>query len=350
MKLFVDIEKNFGRFCLRAKFETNGDVTGLLGASGCGKSMTLRCIAGIEKPDRGCIILDGETLFDSKKRINLPPQKRKVGYLFQNYALFPNMTVRQNLLAGLFWEKNRANREKALEEAAALLHLEGLLQHRPAQLSGGQAQRAALGRILLSKPRFLLLDEPFSALDSHLRDQLQLDMLALLQKMQLPSLLVTHSRDEAYHMCGSLLLMHDGKIVRSGKTKEVFADPQSSYAAHLTGCKNLAAAEKVDDHTVWVKDWGVSLSCADAVEEGLTGIGIRAHYFHPNARQNRLPVFPVNQVEEPFEWILQFRFPSQKEGTPSVWWRIPKEKKPAAFPAELGVAPENVLLFYDGRE
>lgn len=131
--------------------------------------------------------------------------------------------------------------------------------------------------------------------------------------------------------------MHDlGKSSAAAKPKEVFADPKSSYAAHLTGCKNLAAAEKVDSHTVWVKDWGVALSCADAVEEGLTGIGIRAHYFHPNARQNRLPVLPVNQVEEPFEWVLQFRFPSQKEGTPLGLVADSQREKTGRVPGRAG--------------
>ena len=108
MSLFVDIEKDLGSFHLKVSLETDGGITGLLGASGCGKSMTLRCIAGVETPDRGRIVLDGRTLFDSEQRINLPPQQRGVGYLFQSYALFPTMTVRQNLLAGLHREKDKA--------------------------------------------------------------------------------------------------------------------------------------------------------------------------------------------------------------------------------------------------
>ena len=197
MSLLVNIEKRLGDFVLRTAFETDGGITGLLGASGCGKSMTLKCIAGIETPDRGRIVLDGVALFDAERRINLPPQRRQVGYLFQHYALFPNMTVRGNILCGLHGERDKQKRERALREVIGLLSLQGLENHRPSQLSGGQAQRTALARILVGSPRLLMLDEPFSALDSHLRDQLQWQLKKLLADFGRDVLLVTHSRDEA---------------------------------------------------------------------------------------------------------------------------------------------------------
>ena len=204
MSLRIDIHKQLGDFSLDVALEAspNGpELLGLLGASGCGKSLTLKCIAGIERPDRGKITLDGQVLFDSDQGIDLPPQKRRVGYLFQNYALFPNMTVAQNILCGLRWQKDKAARRESLAHMVSLLRLEGLEHRRPHQLSGGQAQRVALGRILVNRPRLLLLDEPFSALDSHLRDRLQLELRELLAGCGLPALLVTHSRDEAYHLC-----------------------------------------------------------------------------------------------------------------------------------------------------
>ena len=141
MSLLVDIEKDYGGFHLCSRFETNGGITGLLGASGCGKSQTLRCIAGVQTPDKGRIVLDGVTLYDSEQHINLTPQQRGVGYLFQSYALFPNMTVRANILTGLRREKDAAKKQAAFEHAIHLLKLEGLEDRRPAQLSGGQAQR-----------------------------------------------------------------------------------------------------------------------------------------------------------------------------------------------------------------
>ena len=165
MSLLVDIEKDYGGFHLCSRFETNGGITGLLGASGCGKSQTLRCIAGVQTPDQGRIVLDGVTLYDSERHINLTPQQRGVGYLFQSYALFPNMTVRANILTGLHREKDAAQKQAAYEHAIHLLKLEGLEDRRPAQLSGGQAQRVALARILVSRPKALLLDEPFTGMD-----------------------------------------------------------------------------------------------------------------------------------------------------------------------------------------
>ena len=344
MSLFVDIEKDLGSFHLKVSLETDGGITGLLGASGCGKSMTLRCIAGVETPDRGRIVLDGRTLFDSEQRINLPPQQRGVGYLFQSYALFPTMTVRQNLLAGLHREKDKAKKQTLYRQAVELLGLAGLEQRRPAELSGGQQQRVALGRILVNRPQVLLLDEPFSALDSHLREQLQLDMLRVLKDFSGDVLLVTHSRDEAYHMCGRLAILDEGQLLRCGATKEVFADPGSRTAARLTGCKNIAAARRTGPNTVWVEDWGIQFTTARPVPEDLCAIGIRAHYFHPKAPANRFEVEYTGQIEEPFEWIIQMRTPNQTPGTPDIWWRMAKDKRPNPLPAQLGVAPENILL------
>lgn len=347
MSLFVDIKKKLGDFELSVHFETDGGVLGLLGASGCGKSMTLKCIAGIERPDSGRIVLDGVTLFDSEKRINLPPQQRQVGYLFQNYALFPNMTVRQNILCGLHKEKDNAKKEKKLGSVLELLQLTEYANRRPNQLSGGQAQRVALARILVSEPKLLMLDEPFSALDSHLRMQLQWQMRDLLAHYGRDVLMVTHSRDEAYHLCGQIAVMEHGKVLDVKETKALFADPGSVSAARLTGCKNIAEAKKVGEYEVEVPQWGVRFHTAQPVRENLAAIGIRAHYFGMKAQQNRRPVVFGKEMEEPFEWIVTFRYACQRADAPDIWWRVPKDKKPAVFPDELGVAPANILLLYD---
>lgn len=344
MSLFVEIRKRLGDFVLDARFETDDPVTGLLGASGCGKSMTLKCIAGVETPDEGRIVLDGETLFDSARGINLPPQKRGVGYLFQHYALFPHMTVEKNILCGLHGEKDKAVRQQRLREMIAMLQLEGLEKHRPAELSGGQAQRVALARMLVSRPRLLLLDEPFSALDSHLRDQLQPQLLSLLRSYGRQAVMVTHSRDEAYHLCSRLCVMDGGRILRAGGTKEVFADPGSEPAARLTGCKNIARAFKAGEYEVDVPEWGVRLTAAKPVPDNIRAVGLRAHYFHPRAAANRFAVRLESELEEPFEWILLFRYEGQDAASPALWWRMPKDKKPSAMPEALGIAPENVLL------
>lgn len=344
MSLHVDIRKRLGDFVLETAFDTEDAITGLLGASGCGKSVTLKCIAGVETPDEGSVILDGETLFDSARGINLKPQQRRVGYLFQQYALFPHLTVERNILTGLHREHDATARQHRLREMMEMMQLQGLEKLRPAQLSGGQAQRVALARMLVSEPRLLLLDEPFSALDSHLRDQLQPQFLDLLRSYGRQAVLVTHSRDEAYHLCSQLCVMENGRIVRSGATKAVFADPRSEAAARLTGCKNISPARKIDDRTVEASAWGLRFTTAQPVPDNLRAIGLRAHYFHPRASANRANVQWVGELEEPFEWILLFRYAGQNENTPPLWWRMPKDRKPAALPDIIGIAPENVLL------
>ena len=347
MSLHVDIRKRLGSFTLDVTFSAENGITSLLGASGCGKSMTLKCIAGIEKPDEGRIELDGTVLFDSKQKINLPPQKRRVGYLFQNYALFPNMSVRQNILCGLNREKDRGAKERRLREMLRMMQLEGLEDRKPAQLSGGQQQRAALARILVNDPQILLLDEPFSALDGHLRDSLKVEMRDLLERFGREVLMVTHDRNEAYNMSREIAVMDRGRLLTIKPTKVLFADPGSVQAAILTGCKNIVKASRVDEHTVEIPEWGVRMETKDTVKEGLCAVGVRAHYFNPTAAQNRFPVRFIEEMEEPFETILHFRYINQREGSPAIWWRLPKEKRPRNFPEELGVAAANILLLYE---
>lgn len=347
MSLVVDIQKKLGNFTLQASFETHGGVLGLLGASGCGKSMTLKCIAGIEKPDSGHIELDGTVLFDTKSGINLPPQQRQVGYLFQNYALFPHMTVRQNILCGLHREKNKTVRKKRLQEILQLMQLNGLEQHRPYQLSGGQAQRTALARILVNDPSMLMLDEPFSALDSHLREKLQLELLKLLKNYGHDVLMVTHSCDEAYHMCSQLAVMYDGRILTQQDTRVLFDNPRSVPAAVLTGCKNIVSARKIGEYEVHVPDWGIQLRTQQSVEDGLKAIGIRAHAFRPEEQRNSVAVQWVGEMEEPFEWIMEFRFLHQSSETGTVWRRFSKNSPTELYPDRLGVAPEQIFLLYE---
>jgi len=346
MSLLVDIQKKLGKFSLDVTFETSGGVLGLLGASGSGKSMTLKCIAGIEKPDRGKIVLDGVTMFDSERRINLPPQQRQIGYLFQNYALFPHMTVKQNILRGLHKEKDKNQKEQAVREILELMQLKGLEKHRPSQISGGEQQRVALARIMVGKPNLLMLDEPFSALDSHLRGQLQILTQQLLKQFGKDTLMVTHSRNEAYLLCQKIALIDSGKNIVLKDTKELFADPESRQAAFLTGCKNVIDAKKTGEYEVEIPAWGIRLATSQRVRDNLCAIAIRAHYFNPKAAHNRYPIYFTNEMEEPFEYILQFRYENQKKDSPDIWWRIPKDKKNIRQPDELGIAPVNVLLLY----
>ena len=208
MSLRVEIEKRLGNFTLQAEFETREQTLALLGASGCGKSVTLKCIAGIMTPDKGRIELDGEVLFDAEKGINLPPQKRRVGYLFQQYALFPNMTVVQNIRCGI--RARGAERERLVREQMRRFQLEGLEKSYPAQLSGGQQQRVALARILAGEPKAILLDEPFSALDSYLNWSLEAELTQMLANFTGPLVWVSHDLGECWRNCRTVF-MESGK-------------------------------------------------------------------------------------------------------------------------------------------
>ena len=236
--LHVDIEKTLGSFHLRSRFDAESETLALLGASGCGKSMTLKCIAGIEKPDRGTITLDGRVLFDSEKHINLTPQQRRVGYLFQQYALFPNMTAAQNILCGIR-TGSRAEKKKKLTALLRTFRLEGLEKKLPSQLSGGQQQRVALARILASEPQAILLDEPFSALDSYLKWELELELGELLGAFDGPILWVSHDLGECCRNCARVCVMENGLTGALQPMQTLLDAPASVSAARLTGCKNF---------------------------------------------------------------------------------------------------------------
>lgn len=346
MALEVDIEKRLGAFHLRAAFCCDRETLGILGPSGSGKSLTLKCIAGIERPDRGHIALDGQVLFDSQRKIDLPPQKRRVGYLFQSYALFPGMTVRQNLLCALHAERDRKARATRVDAMLKLLQLRDAADLRPEALSGGQAQRTALGRILLNAPDLMMLDEPFSALDAHLRLRLQMEMKDLLAGFGRGVLLVTHDRDEAYRLCDRLGVMSAGRMTTVKDTKALFADPETRAAAALTGCKNIADAVKTSPREVFVPAWNARLVTDVPVRDGLVAVGIRAHSFKPDEALNRFPVRILKEMEEPFAWVSAFRFEGQAPDAPALWWRYPRECRPTETPEALGVAPGEVLLLY----
>ncbi len=257
MSLLVDIEKKLGSFTLRTQFETGRGTMALLGASGCGKSVTLKCIAGIMTPDKGRIVLDGETLFDSDKHIDLTPQQRRVGYLFQQYALFPNMTVAQNIQCGIR-SGTRTEKQQRAAEQLRRFRLEGMEKKYPAQLSGGQQQRVALARILASEPRAILLDEPFSALDSFLKWNLELELSDLLSDFGGPILWVSHDLGECYRNCGSVCVIENGRSSPVTDMETLVRRPATQSAARLTGCRNFLPARPCVGG-VHIGGWNITL-------------------------------------------------------------------------------------------
>ena len=223
MSLQAIIKKRFSGFSLDVSLNTDGGVMGILGASGSGKTMTLKCIAGIETPDEGRIVLNGRVLFDSEKHINLPPQKRKIGYLFQNYALFPNMTVETNIAAGLSGSKEE--KQEAAARMIRLFKLEGLEKRYPSQLSGGQQQRVGIARAVVLNPDVILFDEPTSALDPELVGEV-LKVIKDIAKEGITMIIVTHEMSFARDVADRAIFMDQGRIVEQGPAKSLFANPQ----------------------------------------------------------------------------------------------------------------------------
>lgn len=320
--LAVDIVKKLDAFTLRVSFTAGQGTLALLGASGCGKSMTLQCIAGIARPDEGRITLNGRVLFDSARHIDLPPQKRKVGYLFQQYALFPNMTVEQNVLAGVRTGAPAARRAAA----RAVLHsfgLDGLENARPSHLSGGQQQRAALARILVGQPEALLLDEPFSALDEYLKWQLELELADTLARFGGSTVFVSHNRDEVYRLCRSVCVLERGRADPQVPLHTLFSDPATVGAARISGCKNLTPAVAAPGGMLDCPGWGVRLQTDRPLPPGVCWAGIRAHYFRTDDGPNPIPCTVDRVVENVFSTVVMLRTPGggllRMEQEKAVW-------------------------------
>ena len=348
MALTARIQKRFGAFQLAVDL-TAETVLALLGASGCGKSVTLKCIAGIERPDRGRIELDGRVLFDSEAGIDLPPQRRRVGFLFQNYALFPHMTVERNIAVCL-GRLDRQRRRARTAELLALLHLEDQAALYPRQLSGGQQQRAALARILAAEPQALLLDEPFSALDSFLKWQLEQELREVLDRFPGPVVWVSHDRGEVRRNCPRVCVLDGGRSSPVMDMAELMTNPGTVSAARLSGCKNFAALRPGPaPGLVEVPEWGLTLQASAPWREGAATLGLRAHQLHP-AEAGEVNAFPcqvVRVTEDASAVLAALRPDAASPGAPLLWMELPKEKW-AALPDRdrllAAVRPEDLML------
>ena len=264
--LEVDIQKQLPSFLLDITFKVDSDrPLGILGTSGAGKTTLLRCIAGLETPDRGLIVLDGRTLYDSAKGIDLPPQKRAVGFLFQDYALFPHLSVADNIAFGMPVARSP---EAIIQEVAKQLqqmNLTSMSDRLPNQLSGGEQQRVALARVLASKPELTLLDEPFSALDSNLKTQLLKLWQKLLSNYSGSTIYVTHNLSEAYRLCPQLLIIDRGVAIACGQREDILYRPPNFGAAKIIGC-NISAAKKIAPQTTRAIDWQCDLQVSEIPE------------------------------------------------------------------------------------
>lgn len=351
--LFVDIERKLPSFHLQVCFSTNEEPLGLLGGSGAGKSMILRCLTGIETPNRGRIVLNGRVLFDSEKGINVPSRDRHIGFLVQNYALFPNMTVVQNIAFGLPKGLSSGSMRVQVEDQLIAMQLQGLGDRYPHQLSGGQQQRVALARALASQPEALLLDEPFSALDTHLRSQLEQQMTETLADYPGVALFVTHNMEEAYRVCPNLLVLENGHAVHHGSKYAIFEHPASVSVAQLTGCKNFSRAVVQGAQQVQALDWGCNLEVVEQIPKELSHVGIRAHqiiFCQDSSQVNTFPCWLVRTSETPHRmtFFLKLHTPANNPQDYHLQAEVFKEKwaqiKDKPFPWYVRLDPMRLML------
>ncbi|MEY8516758.1 ATP-binding cassette domain-containing protein [Lachnospiraceae bacterium 29-84] len=358
MAISIQIKKEWEGFGLNVCFQGEAKRIGILGASGSGKSMALKSIAGIETPEAGMIEVDKRLCFDSAKGVNIRPQERDIGYLFQNYALFPSMTVAQNIAAGL--KGRKAEKRARVEEMIERFQLRGLSGRRPHELSGGQQQRVALARMMACQPKAILLDEPFSALDVYLRDSLQRELLELLQDFPGTAILVSHSRDEIYRFSEELLILDRGKSLVYGKTKEIFANPMYREAAKLTGCKNFSAIQRIDGHTIEAVDWGIQIHTERLVPAHASCIGYRAHDFVPIWNQggartgppaNAFRVQVAERAELPFETNYYLHPQNARKEAGLICWFVQRNLTPQicerGLPDYLGIQEQKIMYLED---
>ena len=347
MSLIVEIEKSYGSFHLEVSFQARREILALLGASGCGKSLTLKCIAGIERPDRGHIELDGQVLYDSARRICLPPQERRIGYLFQQYALFPAMTAEQNIAAGAHHLKKAARRQR-VAELIEMLHLSDAARKRPRQLSGGQQQRVALGRILAAEPRVILLDEPLSALDSYLKFQVELDLSNLLTAYGGTAIWVSHDRGELFRNCGRVCVLEEGRSAPVTEMSRLMEAPETVNAARLSGCKNFVAFSPTEDpYVVVIPEWGgVQLRCAVPRREGTIQLGIHSSHIRPAPADapNALSCRVERVVEDVCTCTILLRPEHSLPGAPLLWMELAKEQWQDRESLTVALPPEYLLF------
>lgn len=362
MSLSVSIKKSFPTFTLDVDIEAGNETIGWLGESGCGKSLTMRCIAGIETPDEGKIVVNGKTFFEreagKRPAVNLSPQERKTALLFQNYMLFPNLTVAENVAAGIDRKLPKGERNAQVEAELKRFGLDGFGKRYPSQLSGGQQQRVALARMLAAKPDILMLDEPFSALDAHLKGVLEQNLAGLFETFHGTILYVSHDIDEALRFCDRIAVIEKGHVMEVSTGNNLVNNPQSAASIRLSGCKNTTPAHRIDDHRVFLPAWGIEVETDKPAPQNLTYMGVRA-FFLERAKEpgrNTYRVRVVRTSDSRFDRSVLLEFLDRTPGSDPVveqtenemkyleqhlFWRVDKLKVPGE---KLPVKDEVLLI------
>ncbi len=352
MGLYIDIKKKLPGFKLQVNLACEQEIIGVLGASGSGKSMLLNCIAGLINPDEGQIILNDKIFFDSAKKINLAPKDRKAGFLFQNYALFPHLTIAENIAFGLV-ELSKSDKNQKVVELMERFHITDMEKRYPSQISGGQQQRVALARALAVEPDILLLDEPFSALDNHLKVHMIKEMLASLKEFQRSTLFVTHNMEEAYRMCDRIAVLNTGSVETFGLKEDIFQSPVSLETAKITGCKNIVTAIRKSEQIVEVPDWGIQVKTSMKIENDNGFVGIRANHIKladDSTTENCFPVWITDESEAPFRTTLYLKIGSAscKSDDYHIQWEISKEQSVAirSLPQPIKIYMDPIHVFF----
>lgn len=326
MELELRIKTKLDGFTLEHGFLSKKNRLGILGASGSGKSMTLKSIAGIMTPDEGYIRIGEHVVYDSKEKCNVEARKRKVGYLFQEYALFPNMTVAQNV--GISLKGSRKEKQAKVMEYLEKFSLTELKDLYPAELSGGQKQRTALARIMAYEPEVILLDEPFSAMDEQLKRQMKQEMEECLAGFQGKLIIVSHSLEEIYQFSDEILVLQAGECVEFGETKAMLEAPSMVATAKLMGCENISRVERIDGHHVYAKDWGIVLEAED-VPSNATHIGIHGQYVTAITEQQKELQKDSHEIgtltEQEKAFTMELRATLAKGGVP-IRFEVSKEE------------------------
>lgn len=339
MSIYIDIEKITESFSLKTKVETTEKTLALLGMSGSGKSLLMKCIAGREKPDSGSIVIDGVTLFDADKGVNLPGSKRRIGILSQERKLCPIKTVRQNIYAGTYRGTGKTDRIARMTQVMEALGLSEISGRYPHKLSEGQRQRVVLAKVLVSDPKILLLDDVFVSYLSAVRE--------VLEEQDVTIVIATADPETAYRTAEQIAVLDNGTVQKVGDRKTLFSNPETKVVARCTGCENFSDIEILEDGEIWATDWDVVLK-VPVIPEGVSSVGIRAHDFVPEIGENSYRCRVVDVIDDLSTYTVVLKPFESKTGN-RVYWKVARKQWDRMAAPEIGVnfAAKSLMLLRD---
>lgn len=340
MAMLIEIKKKMPGFSLDVSYEGLAVKTGILGAPGAGKSLLLKCIAGLERPDEGRIQIDGHTVYDSGRKVNMKVQKRRIGYLTSEYALFPGMSVENNILCGYRGRKSQG--EGIVSEYIRKFGLTGLEDQMPERLTDMAKQRTAMARALIGEPLQIVFDEPFLGKEGYQKEDLQADFYRYLKDYEGGCVLASQNPEDIYEFCDHVVVLGKGSVIASGAVKDIYKNPVSMEVARLTGCRNFSRIEILDEYHVLALDWGIALRTEKRVTEDQRYVGIRKDQLKmvSGPGQNCIQV----QILAKRYGMHMMKYEgknAQTENMDSLIWEAKEESESMAY---LYFPPENLML------